>query len=254
MAAKPKDGGGDFLGLTKSPDRLVSQNLFHRFRLLCQHFRNHRRVDRPRTDRIDPNSSGGIFERSALREPDHAVLGCVVRCSTGDADQTTNRGVVDDRAASLLTHLAQLILHAVPDAAQIDSVYAIEFFAAGISQFHGRRLYAGVVERRIEATEGRYSLRNHRCYLSFVRDIAKDANRFVAGSDEFFCRRPNRILIHIGKRDDRSGLCENSGRYQSHSGTSASNQRNFILKRYVHIEFLFQSVMLFVFTCGIAGH
>ena len=31
-------------------------------------------------------------------------------------------------------------------------------------------MYAGVVERRIEATEGGYSLRNHRCYLNFVRD------------------------------------------------------------------------------------
>jgi hypothetical protein len=32
----------------------------------------------------------------------------------------------------LLTHLAQLVLHAVPDAAKIDRIHAIELFAAGI--------------------------------------------------------------------------------------------------------------------------
>src|SRR5207244_12103617 len=100
------------------------------------------------------------------------------------ADQTTNRRVVDDGAASLLAHLAQLILHAVPDAAQINPVYTIEFLAGHISQFHGRRLYAGVVERRIEATEGGYNLRNHCCYLSFVSDIAANGDCLVTGGDD----------------------------------------------------------------------
>src|SRR5437868_13911871 len=99
----------------------------------------------------------------------------MVGCAAGNTDQTANRRVVDDRAASLLTHLAQLVFHAVPDAAQIDPVHALEFFAADISHFHGRRLYAGVVERGIEATKGGYRLRDHRCYFSFASDIAANA-------------------------------------------------------------------------------
>src|SRR6266852_248597 len=73
-----------------------------------------------------------------LRQSDHSVLGCMVGCPAGDADQTANRRVVDDGAASLLAHLAQLVLHAVPDAAQIDRVNVLELFVADISHFQGR--------------------------------------------------------------------------------------------------------------------
>src|SRR6266478_5693893 len=121
----------------------------------------------------------------------------MVGCSAGNTDQTANRRVVDDGAASLLAHLAQLVLHAVPDAAQIDRVNALELFAADISHFQSRRLYAGVIERRIETPEGGYCLRNHRCYFSLVGDIATDANRLVTCGDQLFCGRANRTLIDV---------------------------------------------------------
>src|SRR6266513_6116586 len=89
-AAEPKNGSGDLLRPTKSPNRLVSQDVFHGVWFLGQHVRNHRRIDRPWAYRIDANSSGGIFERSALRQPDHAVLGCMVGRSASDTDQTAN--------------------------------------------------------------------------------------------------------------------------------------------------------------------
>jgi hypothetical protein len=155
----------------------------------------------------------------------------MVGCSAGDADQTANRRVVDDGAASLLAHLAQLILHAVPHAAQIDPVYAVEFLAGHISQFHSSRLYAGVVEGRIEATEGGYSLRNHRCYLSFVRDIATDANRLVTAGNEFFCCGANRILVNVGKSHRSSGFREGFRCHQPHARGGASNECDFVLKR-----------------------
>src|SRR6266850_6802549 len=186
-AAKPKNGRGDLLRSTKSANRHVSHDLFHSVWFLSQHLRNHRRIDRPRAHRIDANSSGGIFERSTLRQPDHSVLGRMVGCAAGDTDQTANRRVVDDGAASLLAHLAELVFHAVPDAAQIDPIHALELFATDVSHFHGRRLYASVIERRVKTTEGGYSLRNHRCYFRLVRDIAPDAKRLVTGGDESFC-------------------------------------------------------------------
>src|SRR5438094_40484 len=212
-AAQPKNGRGDLLGATKSSNRQVSQDVFHGVWFLSQHVANHWRIDRPWTHRIDANSSGGIFERSALRQPDHSVLGCMVGRATGDADQTANRRVVDNGAASLLAHLAELVFHAVPDAAQIDPVHALELFAADISHFQGRRLYAGVIERRIESTKGRYSLLDHCCYLSLVSDIATDADCLVTGGDEFFRCGANRFLVNVCQRHRGSRLREGSRCY-----------------------------------------
>ena len=86
-AAQPKNGSRDFLRPAKSPNRLVSQNVFHGIRFLGQHVRNHWRLDSARTDCIDADSSGGIFERSTLSQPDHSILGCVVNCPARNADQ-----------------------------------------------------------------------------------------------------------------------------------------------------------------------
>src|SRR4051812_7287986 len=80
-AAQPKNGRSDLLRPTKSPNRLVLQDVFHGIWFLSQHVRNHWRIDRPWAHRINANSSGGIFERCALRQPDHSVLGCMVGCA-----------------------------------------------------------------------------------------------------------------------------------------------------------------------------
>jgi hypothetical protein len=109
--------------------------------------------------------------------------------------------------------------------------HALEFFAADISHFHGRRLYPGIVERRIEATEGGYSLRDHCCYFSLVGDIAPDANRLVSGGDEFFCCRANRILVDVCQRHRSSRLREGSSGHQTHARARASDEGDFVFKR-----------------------
>ena len=60
-AAKPKNSSGDLLRLTKSANRLVSQDVFHGVRFLSQHVRNHRRIDGPRAHRIDALLSKDMF-------------------------------------------------------------------------------------------------------------------------------------------------------------------------------------------------
>jgi hypothetical protein len=177
------------------------------------------------------DTPGGIFERGTLRQPDHPVLGCIVGCAAGDADQAGNRRGVDDGAAALLAHLAQLVFHAVPDAAQIDRVHALEFFAADISHFHGRGYHAGVIERGIEATKGGYRLLDHCGYLSLVRDIAADGNRLMAGGDQLFCCRANRILVDVCQRHRSSRLREGSGGCQAYARARAGNEGNFVFKR-----------------------
>jgi hypothetical protein len=85
--------------------------------------------------------------------------------------------------ASLLAHLAQLVLHAVPHATEIDRSYAIEFFATGIRGFDGRTLNAGIVERRVQPPEGGDGPLHHCRHLCFFGDIASDADRVAAGGN-----------------------------------------------------------------------
>jgi len=67
------------------------------------------------------------------------------RIPAGNANKVASRRAIDDGAASLLAHLAQLVLHAVPHAPEIDCVHAIEFFGAGSELFHPLNYFA--VER-----------------------------------------------------------------------------------------------------------
>src|SRR5438876_849877 len=53
------------------------------------------------------------------------------------------------------------MLHAGPDAAKIDRVDPIEFFSADIGGFERRRLHAGIIERGVEAPEGRNRALEH---------------------------------------------------------------------------------------------
>ena len=141
----------------------------------------------------------------------------MVRCSAGYADQAADRRTVDDGAASLFAHLAQLVFHAVPHATKIDRIYAIEFFAPGISGFHRRRLHAGVVERRVQASEGGDGQFDHCCYFSFVSDIAMGGYRPVTGRYQFLCSKTNRILLNVRQRHGSSSFGKSPGRLQTHS-------------------------------------
>src|SRR5207302_7734275 len=98
--AQPKNGSSDLLRSAKPPHRLVSHHIFHGERFLGDHVCNHWRLDGSRAHGIDANASGGIFERRTLRQTDHSMLGCMVYCSAGEADQATNGRAVDDGTAS----------------------------------------------------------------------------------------------------------------------------------------------------------
>src|SRR5258708_1011917 len=122
IATKPENGRGDLICAAEPANWLISQNLLHGLRLLGEHFRHHRRLDCARTNRIDPNSSGGVFKSRTFRQPDDSMFGGVVDRAAGDADEPTDGGVVDDGTAALRAHLEQLILHAVPHTTEIDRI------------------------------------------------------------------------------------------------------------------------------------
>src|SRR5258705_460933 len=98
-ATKPKNGGGNLLWPTQSPNGYVLHHLFHGFCFTGQHACDHRRLNDSRTYSVDTDAPRGIFERSAFREPEHTVLGGVIHSSTGDADETAKRRVADKSAA-----------------------------------------------------------------------------------------------------------------------------------------------------------
>ena len=77
------------------------------------------------------------------------MLGGVVRRPTRQPDETAQRRAVDDRAAPLLAHVAELVLHAGPHTAQVDRVHAIEYLGGFIGHVAWQSLHAGIVERRI---------------------------------------------------------------------------------------------------------
>jgi hypothetical protein len=62
-----------------------------------------------------------------LGEPDHAALGRPVQTVLADTGHVAGYGsLVDDGAAAILTHLGDLMLHAVVDALQVDVDQGIE--------------------------------------------------------------------------------------------------------------------------------
>jgi hypothetical protein len=87
-----------------------------------------------------------VFERSASGEADHAVLGCVIGGTAGKSDEAPKRGAVDDGAAALPAHLAQLVFHAGPNAAQVDRVHPVEDLGRLVGRVARRGLDPGIVE------------------------------------------------------------------------------------------------------------
>ncbi len=163
------------------------------------------------------------------------MLGCVINGAARNAHQPAERRAVDDRTACLLPHVAQLVLHAVPDAAQIDRVHAIEFFAACISGFRDRAIYARVVERRIQAAEGRHGQIDHCLDLRLIGHVALHGNGFVTCCDELRGSQPGRRFVHVDQDDSRASLreCLRSG--PAHARAGAGDKRDLAFERVVHL-------------------
>src|SRR5215213_7481925 len=149
-AAKPQHGRSDLVRAPQPADRLIGDGLGHVELAFGDHVLDHRGLDGSRADRVDADAAGRVLEGSALGEADDAVFGGVVGGAAREPDQAAERGAVDDGAAALRAHRPQLVLHAGPDAAQVDRVHVVEglgWFVGGVGR---RGLDAGVVEREVE--------------------------------------------------------------------------------------------------------
>src|SRR3989442_14421419 len=96
----------DLIRPPEARDLLILHSLRHLQLPSGDHFGDHRGLNRPRADRIDPYTARRVFERGASCEADHAVLGCVIGSTAGKSDEAPKRGAVDDGAATLPAHPA----------------------------------------------------------------------------------------------------------------------------------------------------
>ena len=145
------------------------------------HVGDHRGVERAGADGVDADAAWGVLEGGAAGEADDAVLGGVVGGSAGEADETAERRAVDDGAAALGAHLAELVLHAGPHAAEVDGVDPVEQVGGFVGGVGGWGLDAGVVERHVEPAERGDGAVDHRGDLVLVGDVAGDAEHLVSG-------------------------------------------------------------------------
>jgi hypothetical protein len=157
----------------------------------------HRGLDGAGADRVDADASRGVLERGAAGEAEHAVFGGVVGGAPRQADEAAQRGAVDDRAVALRSHLRELVLHAGPDAAQVDCVDAVEELGRLVGGVGRRCLDPGVVERHVDSPEPLHRLLNERADL-LSPTAAEDERRVGQGAEI-----SSRCRIPAGPRDCR---------------------------------------------------
>src|SRR5947209_9738058 len=149
-ATEPEDGCGNLLWFAEAPDWFVLHHFVQDFGITADHRLHHWRLDRAWANRVDADATSGVFEGGRLGQAEHAVLGRGIGRQSWVADDAADRRAIDDRAAALLKHLAQLVLYAAPHAAQVDRHHAIPLVAADVSRVDTALHDACVVERRIQ--------------------------------------------------------------------------------------------------------
>jgi hypothetical protein len=113
------------------------------------------------------------------------VLGGVICSTPGAAYKSSDRRAVDDGAASLLAHPAQLVLHTAPDATEVDGRHPVKILSGLIGCFRNDILDSGIVVGCIQPAESGDRLLNHCFYLSVISYVATNSECFVTPGNEF---------------------------------------------------------------------
>ena len=144
-----------------------------------------RRFDQPRAQCVHAHAAFEPFDRRGLRHPDHRVLARDIHRRILEADQPAHRCVVDDAARTLPQHDLSGVLHRVEHAAHVRFEHPVEPLGILLEQRREHAFRAGVVERDVEASVGRYREIEQLAQIVFVRDIRDGGLRFAAGSHDF---------------------------------------------------------------------
>jgi RHS repeat-associated protein len=114
----------------------------------------HKRLDHRWAHDVYPDASSGIFERSGLRQPDHAVLARAIRsCPRQTYQARGGRHVYDSSTTALLEHLPNFVLEAEPNAFEIDVDRTIPVFFGLLVDGCPSALDPGIIEGDIQAAK-----------------------------------------------------------------------------------------------------
>ena len=143
------------------------------------------------TQRVHADAQLRVLDGGRLGEADHAVFARGVRrVAGGAADQPERRRIVHDRAAPVLEHFRDLVLHAQEDAFQVDRHDGVPVgFGVLCRENQCVAADAGVVERAVELSPGCDGSRDHRLDLARLRDIRLDEHRVASDGTDLQHRR-----------------------------------------------------------------
>src|SRR5215211_2015945 len=196
-AAQPEDGCCDLLALAETANRCRRSSLGPVEFALGDHVGDHWSLDGAGADGVDADPAGRVLQCGAGGQSNHPVLGSVVGSPARESDETAEGGAVDDGAAALGAHLAQLMFHAGPYTTQVDRVDTVEDLSRFVRGIAGWNLDAGVVERHIEPAERADGRLHHGRHAVLVRHVTTNPQDLVTSGCQLLGGRIKRGLVDV---------------------------------------------------------
>ena len=144
----------------------------------------------------------------------------------GTAMDASARRHVDDRARALRLHGRKLVLHAQEDAAEVDGEGALPVLER--DPLHGSRGAgdARIVDRAVDAAEGRDAVRDGGLDVGLARDVGLHAARDAALGLDLRDRLVGAALLAIAHDDARALAREQPGRRAPDAARGARHERD----------------------------
>jgi hypothetical protein len=127
---------------------------------------------------------------------------------------------------ALGAHLAELMLHARPDTAQINGDHLVEALGRLIGWVASEADDAGIVEGHVQPAVGRDGALDHLGDLHLIRHVAGDADGLLAVRGQPLGRTAERVLIDVGEHHGGTRLGESLHARQPDAGACTSDQGN----------------------------
>ena len=191
----------------------------------------HRGVDRAGQHRVHPDPLPGIFEAAGLGQADYPVLGRNIGRVGRLRAKRADRADIDDGAlAALGQELANFILHAQHDRAQIDADHPVPHLHVGLGNRQDIGGDRGVVDRAIEPAEARNRLLDQGLDLVLLGDIAEDHFGGSAGGADCLCGFGRCRSIDV--RDHHTGAIggEHPRSRRTHAHPRTGDNRDFAVQ------------------------
>jgi hypothetical protein len=124
----------------------------------------------------------------------------------------------------LLAHRPEFVLHAGPDAAQVDRVHPVEVLGRLVGGVGRRGLDAGVVEREVEPTEAVDRAFDQGGDLLLVGHVAGDSERLIPGGGQLVGGGTQRLVVDVGEHHGSARFGEGLGSGKPHPGAGPGDQ------------------------------